>query len=93
MDIWMCPRFFGFGPLVAKNSVFWWKNGVWGGGVKNVKNQFFFLVHLFIFKNFSVYSKKREMTLLQLFENFWSAVEMGGSLDKFDRINFSKLKM
>ena len=59
MDIWICPRFFQFRPPSGQKWRFSVKKWRFGGGVKNVKNQFFFLVHLFIFKR-----SRKQCTLL-----------------------------
>ena len=58
MDIWIHKNFFPFLPLVAKNGVYCQKWDFGGGGVKNVKKHFFFLVHLIIFK-----SSRKQCTL------------------------------
>ena len=59
MDIWISPHFFQIWPLIGQKWRFSVKKWRFGGGVKNVKNQFFFLVHLFIFKR-----SRKQCTLL-----------------------------
>ena len=58
MDIWICPRFFQFCPPSGQKWRFWPKWHFGARAVKNVKNQFFFLVHLYISK-----SSRKQCTL------------------------------
>ena len=60
MDIWICPRFFQIWPPSCQKWRFSVKKWRFWGGVKNVKNQFFFL-------SISLFSKVRESNVPTVF--------------------------